>query len=316
MDNYIETILLICNIFAILLLTFILSASLYTTITIFRYNRVYRQIRSLVDDNTKVIFVTSLEKNKNTDLLRIISFVVRSVVDTFYGIDKSKRIVFDIDESSKISSSIRHAYESNMNIWIFIESNGGSVTASDDICTTIKTYQHLAKRSGKKKKITCIVNTVAMSAATMLALSGDVLRMSDFAVLGPTDPQCYPEGVGEYISCGLYQKVKPLYTLSVTNSTSKSVMTDLLTMQNNIECYEDNFVTFSSLEQVNRLDKKHKEEVIDIFCTGKIPHSRSINVPCLKTMGFKIHPLTPNQIEIIDLLNKSSEMFYHSLECY
>src|SRR6059058_1369107 len=89
----------------------------------------------------------------------------------------------DINDSEEVLRAI-HLTDQEIPIDLVLHTPGGLVLAATQIARAI--FKH-------KGKVTVFVPHYAMSGGTLLALAADEIVMSEFAVLGPVDPQ-----LGEY----------------------------------------------------------------------------------------------------------------------
>jgi ClpP class serine protease len=89
----------------------------------------------------------------------------------------------DINDSEEVLRAI-HLTDSEIPIDLVLHTPGGLVLAATQIARAIFT---------RKGKVTVFVPHYAMSGGTLLALAADEIVMSEYAVLGPVDPQ-----LGEY----------------------------------------------------------------------------------------------------------------------
>ena len=88
-----------------------------------------------------------------------------------------------------VDHRVRLAIESLPNhrngLLVIIDTPGGIVEVAERIVTTIRHYY---------KEVKFLIPDRAMSAGTVLVMSGDAILMDHFSCLGPVDPQLYIEG--------------------------------------------------------------------------------------------------------------------------
>src|ERR1700675_2114673 len=89
----------------------------------------------------------------------------------------------DVDDSEEVLRAI-HLTDPEIPLDLVLHTPGGLVLAATQIARALLT---------RKGKVTVFVPHYAMSGGTLLALAADEIVMSDYAVLGPVDPQ-----LGEY----------------------------------------------------------------------------------------------------------------------
>ena len=94
----------------------------------------------------------------------------------FFGMDITPSVVNDIFDELRTKGE---EHDGRLNI--IIDSGGGDIDAAYNLAMLFRKYG--------KNKLEFIVPRWAKSAATLLACSGDMIRMSPIAELGPLDPQ-------------------------------------------------------------------------------------------------------------------------------
>jgi len=112
---------------------------------------------------------------------RVVLLVHRQETMSLLGFPVFRYI--DINDSEEVLRAI-HLTDPEIPIDLVLHTPGGLVLAATQIARAIFT---------RKGKVTVFVPHYAMSGGTLLALAADEIVMSDYAVLGPVDPQ-----LGEY----------------------------------------------------------------------------------------------------------------------
>ena len=97
---------------------------------------------------------------------------------TIYG-----PIIPPIDHSARLA--IESLPELRDGLLVIIDTPGGIVEVAERIVSTLRHYY---------KRVKFLVPDRAMSAGTVLVMSGDAILMDHFSRLGPIDPQLYIEG--------------------------------------------------------------------------------------------------------------------------
>src|SRR5712675_1733266 len=98
----------------------------------------------------------------------------------------------DINDSEEVLRAI-HLTDPEIPIDLVVHTRGGVVVAATQIARAIFT---------RKGKVTVFVPHYAMSGGTLLALAADQIVMSEYAVLGPVDPQ-----LGQYPAASILKAV-------------------------------------------------------------------------------------------------------------
>src|SRR6266404_8937242 len=112
---------------------------------------------------------------------RVISLVHRQETMSFLGFPLMRYI--DINDSEEILRAIKLT-DPDTPIDLIIHTPGGLVLAAGQVAHALRRH---------RAKVTVFVPHYAMSGGTLLALAADEIIMSEYAVLGPVDPQ-----LGEY----------------------------------------------------------------------------------------------------------------------
>jgi len=108
---------------------------------------------------------------------RVILLVHRQETMSFLGFPLMRYI--DVNDSEDVMRAI-HLTDPDMPVDIVLHTPGGLVLASLQIARAINRH---------RGKVTAVVPHYAMSGGTLIALAADEIVMSDYAVLGPVDPQ-------------------------------------------------------------------------------------------------------------------------------
>src|SRR3982074_2860605 len=122
--------------------------------------------------------ITLIERERKS---RVILLVHRQETMSFLGFPLFRYI--DINDSEEVLRAI-HLTDPEIPVDLVLHTPGGLVLAATQIARAIFT---------RKGKVTVFVPHYAMSGGTLLALAADEIVMSEYAVLGPVDPQ-----LGEY----------------------------------------------------------------------------------------------------------------------
>lgn len=120
-------------------------------------------IEERLDDHVK-----ALEKHLSADVLAFVGPIVNGVDD----------IIRDAVESRKSRRA---------SLALVLETNGGFIEVTQRIADTLRRHY---------KRVDFIIPNHAMSAGTVLVMSGDAIHMDYYAVLGPIDPQVQRAGGG------------------------------------------------------------------------------------------------------------------------
>src|SRR6266852_4650649 len=133
---------------------------------------------------------------------RVILLVHRQETMSILGFPVFRYI--DVDDSEEILRAI-HLTDPAVPLDIVLHTPGGLVLASMQIARAIHKHQG---------KVTAFVPHYAMSGGTLIALAADEIVMSEYAVLGPVDPQ-----LGQYPGASILKAVERKPVAEVDDQT-------------------------------------------------------------------------------------------------
>jgi ClpP class serine protease len=133
---------------------------------------------------------------------RVILLVHRQEVMSFLGFPVLRYI--DVNDSEEVLRAV-HLTDRSVPIDIVLHTPGGLVLAATQIARAI--HKH-------KGKVTAFVPHYAMSGGTLIVLAADEIVMSEYAVLGPVDPQ-----LGQYPAASVLHAVASKPVAEVEDQT-------------------------------------------------------------------------------------------------
>ena len=131
--------------------------------------------------------IAKIERQRKS---RVILLVHRQEMMSFLGFPVFRYI--DINDSEELLRAI-HLTDPAVPLDIVLHTPGGLVLAATQIARAIHKHQG---------KVTAFVPHYAMSGGTLIALAADEIVMSEYAVLGPVDPQ-----LGQYPAASILKAV-------------------------------------------------------------------------------------------------------------
>lgn len=162
---------------------------------------------------------------------------------------------------------------------LVLNSGGGSVFHSQAISDLLKTY---------KGKIHVYVPKYAMSGASLLALSGTEIHMTDTSSLGPIDPQ-----IGSFLGSGSAEGWNKVVELKGNKASDNSILHSLTGKQ----------VTSTIRNDIYELIKdkcSRAKEFTDYVTSGKVEHIKRIKKSDLLNYGFNnIYDITDQEQKIL-----------------
>jgi ClpP class serine protease len=136
---------------------------------------------------TRQRLIARIERERHS---RVILLVHRQEMMSFLGFPVYRYI--DVNDSEEVLRAI-HLTDKNVPIDIVLHTPGGLVLAALQIARAIHKHEG---------KVTAFVPHYAMSGGTLIALAADEIVMSEYAVLGPVDPQ-----LGQYPAASILKAV-------------------------------------------------------------------------------------------------------------
>jgi ClpP class serine protease len=184
----------------------------------------------------------------------------------------------DVNDSEAVLRAV-HLTDSAVPVDIVLHTPGGLVLASLQIARAIHKHQG---------KVTAFVPHYAMSGGTLIALAADEIVMSEYAVLGPVDPQ-----LGQYPAASILKAVarKPVAevddeTLILADQGEKAIA-QLRTSVH--ELLED------------KLPEQKADELSNLLSAGSWTHDHPITYETAKAFGLPVRCDIP--VEFLDLMN-------------
>ena len=216
--------------------------------------------------------IARIEQQRNS---RVILLVHRQETMSLLGFPVFRYI--DVDDSEAILRAIRLT-DPAVPIDIMLHTPGGLVLAALQIARAIHKHEG---------KVTAFVPHYAMSGGTLIALACDEIVMSEYAVLGPVDPQ-----LGQYPAASILKAVakKPVadvddQTLILADQAEKAVaqvresVQDLLT---------------------DKCPKEKAVELARLLSEGTWTHDHPITFETAKSYGLPVRSDLPP--EFLDLM--------------
>src|SRR5712664_3318499 len=138
-------------------------------------------------DASRQRLIAKIERQRHS---RVILLVHRQEQMSLLGFPVFRYI--DVNDSEEVMRAI-HLTDPDVPLDLVLHTPGGLVLAALQIARAI--HKH-------KGKVTAFVPHYAMSGGTLIALAADEIVMSEYAVLGPVDPQ-----LGEYPAVSILKAV-------------------------------------------------------------------------------------------------------------
>jgi len=208
---------------------------------------------------------------------RVVLLVHRQETMSLLGFPVFRYI--DINDSEEVLRAI-HLTDPEIPIDLVLHTPGGLVLAATQIARAIFT---------RKGKVTVFVPHYAMSGGTLLALAADEIVMSDYAVLGPVDPQ-----LGEYPAASILKAAhqKPIAevddkTLILADQAEKAIAQ----MRHEVgELLAD------------RYPSEKAEEIAKLMTSGTWTHDYPITCDRARELGLSVNSDIPeNILRLIEL---------------
>jgi ClpP class serine protease len=206
---------------------------------------------------------------------RVILLVHRQETMSFLGFPVLRYI--DVNDSEEVLRAI-HLTDSAVPLDIVLHTPGGLVLAALQIARAI--HKH-------KGKVTAFVPHYAMSGGTLIALAANEIVMSEYAVLGPLDPQ-----IGQYPGASILKAVerKPIaevddQTLIMADQAEKAITQVRGGVQELL---------------ADKLPSEKVEELSRLLSEGTWTHDHPITFDRAKSFGLPVRSDIP--AEFLDLM--------------
>lgn len=111
----------------------------------------------------------------------------------------------------------------------FLETTGGYIEVAQRIATVLRKHY---------RRVEFYVPDAAMSAGTVLVMSGDAIHMDYYSILGPIDPQLPKPSGGSIPALGYLKKYKELIDKASTGGLNTAEVTYLCTKFDPAELYQ------------------------------------------------------------------------------
>jgi ClpP class serine protease len=202
---------------------------------------------------------------------RVVLLVHRQETMSLLGFPVFRYI--DINDSEEVLRAI-HLTDAEIPIDMVLHTPGGLVLAATQIARAIFT---------RKGKVTVFVPHYAMSGGTLLALAADEIVMSDYAVLGPVDPQ-----LGEYPAASILKAAhqKPVAevddkTLILADQAEKAIQQ----MRHEV-----------SELLADRYPSEKAEEIAKLMTSGTWTHDYPITCERARALGLPVNSNMPENV--------------------
>jgi ClpP class serine protease len=206
---------------------------------------------------------------------RVILLVHRQETMSFLGFPILRYI--DVNDSEDVMRAI-HLTDPQMPLDLVLHTPGGLVLASLQIARAI--HKH-------RGKVTAVVPHHAMSGGALIALAADEIVMSEYAVLGPVDPQ-----IGQYPAASILNAVARKPAAEVDDQTL------ILADQAQKAMLQLNAAVLELLERKTPPEKA--AELARLLTQGTWTHDFPITYDAAKAFGLPVRNDIP--AEFLDLM--------------
>ena len=217
--------------------------------------------------------IARIERKRNS---RVILLVHREETMSILGFPVFRYI--DVNDSEEVLRAI-HLTDPAVPLDIVLHTPGGLVLASLQIARAIHKHQG---------KVTAVVPHHAMSGGTLIALAADEIVMSEYAVIGPVDPQLGQQPAASILKAVAKKPVAEVddQTLILADQAEKAItqvresVRELLT---------------------GKLTPEKAEELARLLSEGTWTHDHPITYGKAKGFGLPVRSDMP--AEFLDLMN-------------
>jgi len=225
-------------------------------------------IRQKLLEASRKRMIALIERERKS---RIVLLVHRQETMSLLGFPIFRYI--DINDSEEVLRAI-HMTDPEIPVDLVLHTPGGLVLAATQIARAI---------FARKGKVTVFVPHYAMSGGTLLALAADEIIMSEYAVLGPVDPQ-----LGEYPAASILKAAhqKPIAevddkTLILADQAEKAItqmrheVGELLT---------------------DRYPREKADEIAKLMTSGTWTHDYPITCERARSLGLPVNSDMPENV--------------------
>lgn len=217
--------------------------------------------------------IARIERQRHS---RVILLVHRQETMSLLGLPLVRYI--DIDDSEHVLRAI-HLTDPGVPLDIVLHTPGGLVLAALQIARAIHKHQG---------RVTAFVPHYAMSGGTLIALAADEIVMSEYAVLGPVDPQ-----LGQYPAASILAAVarKPVaevddQTLILADQSEKAIVQVRESVRELLD---------------GKCPADRVQELARLLAEGAWTHDHPITYDAAKAFGLPVRADIPP--ELLDLLS-------------
>ncbi len=217
--------------------------------------------------------IARIERQRNS---RVILLVHRQETMSILGFPIFRYI--DVNDSEEVMRAI-HLTDPKVPLDIVLHTPGGLVLAALQIARAIH------KHPGK---VTAFVPHYAMSGGTLIALAADEIVMSEYAVLGPVDPQ-----LGQYPAASILKAVARKPVAEVNDET--------LILADQAEKAMSQVRESVRELLADKCPPEKAEELARLLSEGTWTHDHPITYETARSFGLPVRSDLPP--EILDLMN-------------
>jgi ClpP class serine protease len=224
-------------------------------------------------DASRQRLIARIERQRSS---RVILLVHRQETMSILGFPVFRYI--DVNDSEEVMRAI-HLTDPRVPLDIVLHTPGGLVLAALQIARAI--YKH-------EGKVTAFVPHYAMSGGTLIALAADEIVMSEYAVLGPVDPQ-----LGQFPAASILKAVAQKPVAEVKDETL--ILAD--------QAEKATSQVRESVRELlaEKLPEEKAAELAKMLSEGTWTHDHPITFESAKSFGLPVRSDIP--AEILDLMN-------------
>ncbi len=162
----------------------------------------------------------------------------------------------------------------------FLETEGGYIELTQRIATTLRKHYRIVE---------FYVPNAAMSAGTVLVMSGDAIHMDYYSTLGPIDPQLPKrDGSGLVPALGYLKKYKELMDKAQSGSLNTAEITYLCSQFNPAELYQYEQAIKLSVSLLKQWLATYKFKNWKITKTRRLPVTRAMRRRRAEEIAIKL----------------------------
>lgn len=181
-----------------------------------------------------------------------------------------------------IRNQIEDLKEKKKSLFVVLETEGGSIETTERIADVFRHHY-------KEGEVSFLVPNFAMSAGTVLVMSGDRILMDYYSILGPIDPQIRNKNGQMVPALGYLEKFKELVTKSKKGTLTSAELAFLIEKFDPAELHRFEQAREHSVDLLERWLAQYKFKNWSVTEDRKLPVDAKIKAGRAKEIAKKLN---------------------------